>query len=372
LEGCRVFLLTTTSLLQEPWPREHLEDVFALPSFTDRRGLLNAVSYLSRTRKFDRIVALDDFDVESAAALREHFRMTGMNESQARLFRDKLAMRTRARELGITVPEFTGLFQVDSIKEFLSKVPPPWLLKPRSEASAAGIRKLMHPQEVWREIDRLGDRQSFHLLERFVAGDLYHVDSLVQDGTVIFAEVNGYVRPLLDVYQQGGIYATRTVPLDRPEVAELASANERVLTGFGLQRGASHTEFLRSKDDGKIYFVETSARVGGSNTAEMVEGATGVNLWEEWAALEIRSDYKLPETFRRYGGVVVSLARQDWPDSSPFTDPEIVYRMNMKQHIGLVLASDSPQRIEHLLADYTRRIAKDYLAVLPPADKVSH
>jgi hypothetical protein len=145
-----------------------------------------------------------------------------------------------------------------------------------------------------------------------------------------------------------------------------------VLTGFGLQRGASHTEFLRSKDDGKIYFVETSARVGGSNTAEMVEGATGVNLWEEWAALEIRSDYKLPETFRRYGGVVVSLARQDWPDSSPFTDPEIVYRMNMKQHIGLVLASDSPQRIEHLLADYTRRIAKDYLAVLPPADKVSH
>src|SRR5690242_6757227 len=90
-EGCAVYLLTVQKALGEPWPRHALDDVFAVPDFHDRRALVNAVAYLARSRRFDRIVALDDFDVEVAAALREHFRMTdtGPGESQARLFRDK-------------------------------------------------------------------------------------------------------------------------------------------------------------------------------------------------------------------------------------------------------------------------------------------
>ncbi len=260
------------------------------------------------------------------------------------------------------------------MRDFLARVPPPWLIKPRSQASAAGIRKLHEAGQLWREIERLGDEQSFCVLEQFVSGDLFHVDSLVRDGQVIFAEVNGYVRPLLDVYQGGGIYSTRTMPRDRPEVAELRAANDQILTGFGLRQGASHTEFLKSHADGRIYFVETSARVGGANTAEMVETATGINLWEEWARIELSdgAGYELPPLKQCYGGVVVSLARQEWPDSSPFADPEVVFRLKMKQHIGLVLGSDSPARIEELLTDYTQRIAHDYLAVAPPAEKVSH
>ena len=54
---------------------------------------------------------------------------------------------------------------------------------------------------MWRAIDRLGDDQSFYLLERLVPGELYHVDSLVVDHRVVFAEVNKYFRPLLEVYQ---------------------------------------------------------------------------------------------------------------------------------------------------------------------------
>ena len=223
------------------------------------------------------------------------------------------------------------------------------------------------------EVERLGDNQSCFLLEQFIEGDLYHVDSLVHRGQVIFAEVNGYVRPLLDVYHGGGIYATRTVARHHPLVDRLRHANEKVLTGFGLPWGASHTEFLVGRNDGEIYLVETSARVGGANTAEMVEAATGINLWSEWAAIELLGDsYRLPPTKQLYGGTIVSLTRQEWPDSSSFNDPEIVYRLQMKQHIGLVVASPLLERIEQLLGDYSQRIARDYLMVLPPADKVSH
>jgi hypothetical protein len=375
--GCTVYLLTVASALQEKWARHACDDVFAVESFHDRRGLINAVAYLMRSRKIDRIVALDDFDVEVAAHLREHFRMTGsgLGESDARLFRDKLAMRVKAREVGVRIPDFCPIFTHGAVRDFLARVPGPWLVKPRSEASAAGIRKLHHADEVWRRIDELGDEQSFHLVEQMVPGDLYHVDSLSAGGKVAFAEVNAYWRPLLDVYQGGGIYATRTMPRDRPEVAELREANAKLLEGFGLGWGASHTEFMKAHADGQVYFIETSARVGGAHTAEMVEAAAGLNLWGEWARLEVcrtEGRYQLPPLKSRYGGVVMSLARQEEPDTSGFTDPEIVYRAQMKHHVGFVVAADTPERVEELLTNYMDRIARDYHAALPASDKAGH
>ena len=375
-EGCRVYLLTVESLLGEAWPRSSLDDVFAVDNFHDRASLVKAVAYLFRTHSFDRIVALDDFDIEVGAYLRENFRLThtGHGESQARYFRDKLAMRVKARELGIRIPDFAPLFDYTALHAFLERVPGPWLIKPRSEASAAGIRKHSTPDSVWRAVAELGDAQSTYLIEQMVPGELFHVDSLTCNGNVVFAEVNAYHQPLLEVYQDGGVYATRTLPRDRPEVAELRRVNAQVLEGFGLGQGASHTEFMKAHADGEHYFIETSARVGGAYISDMVEQATGINLWSEWAKLEIcRTEgvYRLPELKNCYAGVVISLAPQEKPDTSGFTDPEIALRIDLEHHIGFVLAADTPERIESLLTDYRSRIARDFHAVLPGADKVS-
>ena len=374
-EGCTVYLLTVEDKLKEAWARHACDEVFAVKDFHDRKALVAAVAYLMRSRKIDRIVALDDFDIEVGGFLREHFRMTdtGHGDSAARLFRDKLAMRVKAQELGITIPAFCPIFNHDAVRDFLARVQAPWLIKPRSEASAAGIRKLHTPDDVWRRIEELGDEQSNHLIERMVPGELFHVDSLAVDSRVVFAEVNAYWRPLLDVYQGGGIYATRTMKRDHPDVAELRRINAQVLSGFGIGWCASHTEFMKAHADGRFYFIETSARVGGANTAEMVEAATGINLWSEWAKVECSrgGKYELPPLNERYAGVVTSLARQEKPDTSSFTDPEIVYRLELKNHIGFVVAADSQERVEQLLTQYMDRIGRDFHAALPGADKVS-
>jgi hypothetical protein len=376
-EGATVYLLTVEKKLGEAWPRHALDDVFAVPSFDDRRALVNAVAYLMRSRRIDRVVALDDFDVEVAAHLREHFRLTdtGHGDSTARFFRDKLAMRAKAREVGVLIPEFCRIVHHDEVRAFLARVPGPWLVKPRGEASAAGIRKCHTADEVWRRIEQLGDDQSFHLIEQMVPGDLFHVDSLTDNGTVIFAEVNAYWKPLLDVYQGGGVYATRTLARGQPKVAELKRVNAELLAGFGLGCGASHTEFMKAHADGRFYFIETSARVGGAETATMVEYASGVNLWSEWAKLELCrgvGGYQLPPLKQRYGGVVISLAREEKPDTSSFTDPEIVERLDMKNHIGFVLAADTPQRVEELLTRYIERIAREFHATMPAGEKAAH
>lgn len=370
-EGAHTILLTVEAKLREPWAREALDEVFALQNFENRRGVINAVAYLMRTRPIDRIVALDDFDVELGAALREHFRLPGMYETTARHFRDKLAMRARAEEIGVAVPEFVGVFNHAQVRSFLDRVPPPWLLKPRGSANAIGIHKFHEPDAVMQAIEALGDEQSMHLIERMIPGDLFHVDSVVAGGRVCFAEVNQYGRPLFDVYHGGGIYLTRTVRRGTPLEAELREVNRRVLLGFGMDQGVSHSEYMRSHADGKIYLIETSARVGGANIAEMVEGATGVNLWSEWANVELEraAPYDPPVTRQWHGGTVISLARQEYPDTTAFNDPEIIYRVAKKHHVGFVVASERGERVDELLREYSERIHRDYHAVLPAATK---
>ncbi len=372
-EGCRTFLLTLEELRESPWARDHLDDVFLMPSFVDLRHVINGIAYLMRNERIDAVVALDDYDVDLGAALREHFRLPGIGQSTVRYFRDKLAMRIEARQAGFPVPDFTALFHHDDVRHFLATVPPPWLMKPRGEASSIGIRKLHDAEGVWRRIDELGDDASFHLIERFIPGDLYHVDSLVHRGRVVFAEVGKYHRPLLELWTGGGVFATRTATRDWPEVPALRELNEKVLQAFGMERGCSHTEFIRASSDGRVYFIETSARVGGACISDVVEAATGLNLWEEWASVEIAGDgpYKLPPLRQEYGGATVSLARMERPDTSGFDDPEVFYRMDQKSHVGLVVRAPTPERVEELLTDYAQRIARDFQAVLPPADKAT-
>jgi biotin carboxylase len=381
LERCRqenvpVYLLSIEKLLSEPWARAACADVFAVNSFHDRKALVNAVAYVMRSRQIDRIVALDDFDVEVAGFLRETFRLTdvGHGESTARLFRDKLAMRQQAKKVGVLAPRFTGLWNDQAVTEFLAEVPGPWLIKPRGEASAAGIKKMATADEVWKRLHELGDDRTGFLLEEMVPGDLFHVDSITFDGKVVFAEVNAYWRPLLDVYHGGGVYATRTYDRDSDDAVALRAANAKLLEGFGLGFGASHTEFMRAHRDGKMYFIETSSRVGGAYTSEMVEAAAGVNLWGEWAKVEIErgGSYAVPPLKTRFGGVVMSLSRFETPDTSSFTDPEIVYRSDLKSHIGFVVAADSRHRVEELLTNYVDRIARDFGAVMPAQESVGH
>ena len=369
--GARVLLVTREALRDLEWPRDSIDELLLIPDLTDRDHMINGVSWLARTESIDRIVPLDEFDLEMASTLREHMRVPGMGESTVRFFRDKLAMRMQAEARGVLVPEFVPIFNHDRICAFMERVPPPWLLKPRLSASAIGIKKIERAEELWPLLDVLGDRQSFHLLERYVPGDVFHVDAIAWGGKVVFAEAHGYFQPPFDVYHGGGVFCTRTLDRASEESATLVTGNEQVVTALGMTRGALHTEFIRGREDGRYYFLETAARVGGANIVALVEAATGLNLWREWARVEVADvhgdEYALPVGRSDHAGLLISLARQEWPDLSAFGDPEIVWRLSKRHHAGLIVASSAAARVEDLLAVYMPRFREDFFATLPAA-----
>jgi biotin carboxylase len=377
-QGCRVVLLTSKSLQNADWPSESIDQIFFIPDVNKEwniRDVIYGVSYLARTEQIDRIVALDDFDVEKAAALREHLRSPGMGDTTARYFRDKLAMRTKAAEAGILVPDFVHVLNYDLIRDFFDRVKPPYVLKPRLQAGAIGIKKLNSTEEVWKTLDELGDEQSFYLLEKFVPGNIYHVDSIIYNRELVFAIASQYGLPPMEVAHQGRVFSTRTMVKGSTDEQPLQLMNKQVLEGFGMLQGVSHTEFIKASEDGRFYFLETSARAGGANIVELVEAATGMNLWAEWAKIEIlkgEGKYQLPEIKNDYAGLLISLAKQEWPDLSSFNDAEIFWKMKKEFHAGLIFNSPDHNRIEELLQQYTNRFYEEFFTSQPLPDKPSN
>ena len=370
--GCHTILITAQDLEHEAWPRHAIDEFFVMPFATlfKQPDITNAVTFLARTRKIDRIIALDDFDVETVASLREHLRMPGMGDSTARYFRDKLAMRVQARDEGIPVPEFVHVLNHDDLRDYMAATPGPWVLKPRSEASSMGIRKVNSADEIWPMLDELGDRQSYYVLERFVPGDVFHVDSVVWNKRVLFTVCSRYGLPPMAVYQGGGVFVTGIIPYQSPEDQALQALNREVIAAMGMVRGVTHAEFIRSEADGAFHFLEIAARVGGANIDLMLEHATGVNLWREWARMELAhlrgESYTLPPTRRDYAGLLVSLARQPWPDTSAYNDPEIVWRLHKEHHVGFIVAAPDHARVQQLIDAYAGRVAADFSATAPP------
>jgi hypothetical protein len=195
----------------------------------------------------------------------------------------------------------------------------------------------------------------------------------VNEKEVVFAATHRYASPPFDVAHGGGLFASRTV--DRGSDAErtMLDLNRELVAALGMVRGVLHTEFIRSRADGSFVFLETAARVGGANIVEMVEASTGINLWREWARLEVANaraeEYTIPTPHQDYAAVLISLARQEWPDLSVYDDAEIVWRMHKRHHAGLIVRSDNAQRVAQLLDSYTPRFRDDFMAVLPAPDR---
>jgi biotin carboxylase len=374
----RVTLVTNEKLLDAPWSWTSLSEVRTVPEGAGAEDYIRAVTNIAGTRPIDRLVGIDEFDVLTAAKARAHLQIEGMDASYLLRFRDKLRMRNTASEAKLPCPEFTGIFNQKEIEEFLARVPAPWIIKPRTEVNAHGIKKCETKDEVWQILNDLDGRNTWRdhpsqfLIERFIEGEVFHVDSAVENGKIAASGVSGYGKPPFNVSHQGGVFTTAVLSYKSKERRELERLNKQLLKAFGYARGVTHAEFLQSKADGKFYLLEVAARVGGAYIADVLEHAAGFNLWREWAKLETTTKdnpYQPPKIRKDYAGIVLCLASQEQPDTSHYTDAEIVYRVTKPKHVGLIFHSERRERIDELIEIYTSRIAREFLTVVPTKER---
>lgn len=296
---CRVVLLIIDKLRDLDWPRDNLADLHTMPGGMTLEQIIHTVAYLARSHRFARIFVLDGSSMEAAAVLREHLRIPGMGITTTHSLRDRLAMRMKAAKLGVCVPAFTSVLNYDDLRAYMENVPAPWLLTPRSETFAGPIQQIYDSEQVWRALEELGDRQSYFFLEQYVTGDFFHVDSITAEGQVVFAAVHPSSDASMDGAQDSDASPVRPVLRNSEEEDCLKRENAKLLAKLGLVRGVARSKFIRSHATDEFYFLETSASVGDASTVQKIEQAHDLNLWVEWARLEVAAmrgqPYALPK-----------------------------------------------------------------------------
>src|SRR5438477_12599421 len=90
--GCNVILVTKEKMLHEDWPRDVLDEVFALPNDAPVELFLDLVSHIAKTIMLDRVVALEEFVVVIVALAREHLCLLGMSSYADKVLCDKYAI----------------------------------------------------------------------------------------------------------------------------------------------------------------------------------------------------------------------------------------------------------------------------------------
>jgi biotin carboxylase len=177
----------------------------------------------------------------------------------------------------------------------------------------------------------------------------------------------------MQVMHEGGVFTTRTVSRKSKDSKQLIKLNSKLAPALGMDRGVTHGEYIKAHADGRFYFLEIAARVGGAFIVDLVEHSTGVNLWREWAKIEVahlRGESYTPPTPREdYAGSVLCLAREENPDTSAFNAPEIVHRMKKHHHAGLIVRSDKPERVQQLLEEYSQAFMQQFMASMPAPDR---
>lgn len=376
--GWHVTLVTRNDLTGADWAWTGLNDIQTVDGYASVEGYVRTITNIAGGRPIDRIVGLDEFDVLTAARAREHLQLDGISGSYGLRFRDKLRMRNLASTLGIPCPEFVGVFNQDAINKYLDRVPGPWIVKPRTEVSAFGIRKCDTKDQVWQVLTDLDNRNTWRdhpsqfLIERFITGKVFHVDSVVENGEVVAAGVSEYGTPPYTVSHQGGVFSTFTVDYRSKNRKALEKLNRQLIEGFEYRRGVAHAEFLQSDETGEFFLLEVACRVGGAYIANVTEYANGFNLWREWAKLETATadnPYKPPKIKKEYAGICLALAKEEHPDTSHFDDPEVVYRVHKPKHVGLILHSKKKDRLYSLLGSYAERISREFLAIAPAKER---
>src|SRR6185503_3304207 len=158
--GCHVVLITKEKMLNEDWPRDVLDDLIAVPNDAGPPLFIDLLAFLGRNRRIDRVIALEEFDVVTAALMREHLCLPGLSSSRAKIFRDKLSMAVHSQRAGIHVPEFVQLLNNEDVNEYMERVSGPWVIKPRSDVSAIGIKKVEQANDVWRTVEEMNEREN--------------------------------------------------------------------------------------------------------------------------------------------------------------------------------------------------------------------
>lgn len=229
----------------------------------DKERVLEA----ARAENIDAITTdQTNVSVSTVAYVAKHMHLRGIGEDLALQFTDKYEMRKKARELGIAVPNFRKAATLDEALAAGEALGYPLVIKPLDSQGSRGVFRLANPAELRRKFpgSLAFSGQGAVIVEQFINGREFVADGFAMGGKYRTLDVGmqeHFAGPGRFIANMCMVFSTAArLPEDLRKVEE---ANTRLIRGMGLPFGITHSEFILSDDDGRVYLVECAARGGG-------------------------------------------------------------------------------------------------------------
>lgn len=234
----------------------------------------------------------DEYCLELCGHLREVLGIPGACRGDVLPFTDKLEMKQRLRAAGLQVPRFVAFDVAEyerSPGEYVSGVGNllgfPLIAKPARGANNRDVELLTGDSELNGWCRRRARTGAFQL-EEYIAGTLYHCNTIINDARVRTIQVGEYLWPCLD-YAGGRPIGSITLDESDELYRRIQQLNVDVLAVLQPpQPCVTHLEVFRTPDD-DLVFLEVAARAPGALVSEMCERRTGVHLVETALRLQM-------------------------------------------------------------------------------------
>eukprot|EP01126_Amoeba_proteus_P039391 TRINITY_DN4149_c0_g1_i3.p1 TRINITY_DN4149_c0_g1~~TRINITY_DN4149_c0_g1_i3.p1 ORF type:complete len:419 (-),score=97.73 TRINITY_DN4149_c0_g1_i3:358-1569(-) len=245
---------------------------------------------------FTHVIVHTENDLIRAARIRDLLGLkTGQSLQNALRYRDKVVMKTLCANTGLLVPKFGVVESASDILKFVRDHGLPVVVKPRLGYSSVDTivlrvmedvenfckNKLVHPG-----IDPIYGLE----IESFVFGDMYHIDGLVIDETLVICWPSKYIGTVMKFETNPYIAGYGLSPFN-PLVDALNTYVEAVITclGSGTDKNPPHFPFHAEvwvNEKNNIVLCEIASRGGGGNIKKEITELFGINMDEIWTCAQ--------------------------------------------------------------------------------------
>lgn len=240
---------------------------------------------------YHTIFANTEADILRAARLRKRFNLKGQTPSSAINYRDKVIMKTIAKQHGIKTAPFAKLTSHFDLIEFVERFGYPVLLKPIDGAASQGMFIIKDQTDLKYRISHVLPHN--YKAEKFIEGDICHVDGIVQDGKLRFICASKYLNEPIN-FLDSGFLGAYTLQPENPLSIRLVMETQKVISVFDTPENTIfHAEWFHTPDD-QIIFCEIASRTAGGITVEMIERSYGINLYRAFSEIHAGLPLTLP------------------------------------------------------------------------------
>jgi biotin carboxylase len=255
--------------------------------FTDTAAFVAAAREIYAWRPIDAVLGLTELSLYPTSVVGESLGVRGNPPTAVACAMDKATMRQRLAAAGLDTTAHQLCMSLDDAKAFARRCPTGMILKPVNGNGGTGVYLVREPADLeagweWSTTAAGGWSVSgangrLVLAEEYLTGEEFSVETMSAGGEHRVLAVTGKHTTGPPYFVEVGHDLPAMVsPTQYTAITQIVL---NALTAIGYQWGPCHTEVMLRNGEDRAAIVEINARFGGDQIWELVQLATGVDVF---------------------------------------------------------------------------------------------